>query len=64
MEEEIAVVVKQLGMEVVDLGNGVADLSGLNAVADPNPVLHVVDLCRRGQVGLLLELLRGLLETL
>ena len=64
MEEEVAVVVEELGVEVVHHEDGLADLALLHGRLDPDAPVHLVQVGGRLHIGLLVELLRGLLEAL
>ena len=64
MKEEVAVVVEELGVEVVHHEDGLADLALLHGRLDPDAPVHLVQVGRRLHIGLLVELLRGLLEAL
>ena len=64
MEEEVAVVVEQLGMELVHERDGVGDVAALNGVSYGDAVVHFTQLRRRWKSCLVLKFFCCFLEAL
>ena len=64
MEKEISVVVDELGMKLMYKGRCILNVAGLDRVADPDSVIHRLQVDFRWQSRLLLKFFCGLLEAL